>query len=204
MAKLLVLLITLFLVLPTSLRAEKAGSYATYKWTSKIEVTKEVINKTVSSDGKVSYKITKETVKQKPVYLTYSILKAADKNYLVQVVTRDGMDTEPLSISQFLIDRKSGKVVKAVVKSPKDHPVPFKPGKELIHIAEKAVKDGKKVSLTVEGKTYNCMQGSFNGNEVCVSDEIPTLGIVKATLEDGTFELVESSPTGAKDLIKKK
>lgn len=204
MAKLIILLITLFLVLPTSLWAEKAGSYATYKWTSKLEVTKEVINKTVSSDGKVSYKITKETVKQKPVYLTYSVIKATGKDYLVQVVTRDGKDTEPLSISQFLVDRKSGKAVKAVVKSPKDHPVPFTPGKELIHISEKAVKDGKKTTITVEGKSYSCLQGEFNGQEVCVSDEVPTLGIVKATLEDGIVELIESSPTGAKDLIKKR
>jgi hypothetical protein len=204
MGKLTVLIITIFLILPSSLWAEKVGSYATYKWTSKVEVKKDVLHKTVTPDGRVSYKVIKESVKPKPIYLTCSILKATDKDYLVQVVTRERKDTEPLSVSQVLVDRKTGKGVKAIIKSPKDLPVSFTPGKELIHIPEKAVKEGKKVKLTVEAGTYSCVQGTFNGQEVCVSDEVPSLGIVKANLEDGTAELIESSPTGAKDLIKKK
>ncbi len=197
-------LIMVLILSPSSLLAEKVGSYATYKWTSKMEATKDVLYKTVSPDGKVSYKVAKETVKSKPVYLTYSILKATNKDYLVQIETRSEKNKEALSVTQVLMDRKTGKGINAVIKSPKDVPVPFPPGNELIHISEKAVKDGKKVNVTVEGGTFNCFQGTFEGQDVCVSDEIPTLGIVKANLKDGTAELVESSLTGAKDLIKKK
>lgn len=204
MGKITIFFIALFLVLPSSLFGEKVGSYATYKWISKVETKKDVIYKTVTPDGKVSYKVTKETERPKPIYLTYSILKATGKDYLVQIVTRDGKDTEPLSISQILVDRKTGKGLKSVVKSPKDLPVAYTPGKEILHISEKAVKDGKKVTITVEGGTFGCLQGTFNGNEVCISDEVPTLGIVKATVEDGTLELIESSQTGARDLIKKR
>jgi hypothetical protein len=204
MGKLTIFFITMYLIFPSSLWAEKVGSYATYKWTSKIEATIDVLNKTVSPDGKVSYKVTKESVKPKPIYLTYAILKATDKDYLVQVITREAKDKEPLSISQVVIDRNTGKGIKAVIRSPKGVPLSYPPGKELIHVQEKVVKDGKKVNITVEGGAFNCLQGTFKGQSVCVSDEFPTLGIVKATLEDGTVELVESSPTGAKDFIRKK
>lgn len=204
MKKLTFLVITTILVSPSFIFAEKVGSYATYKWTSRVEVTKDILHKSISPDGEVSYKVTKETIKAKPLYITYSILKATEKDYLLQIVTREEKDKDPLSVSQILIDRRTEKGVKAVIKSPKEVPVPYPPGKELIHIPEKAVKDGKRVNITVEGGTFSCLQGTFKGHEVCVSDEVPTLGIVKATLEDGIAELVESSPTGAKDLIKKK
>jgi len=204
MGKLTIYFITIFLLFPSSIWAEKVGSYATYKWTSKIEATGDVIYKTVSPDGKVSYKVIKEAVSPRPLYLTYSILKKTAKSYLVQIVARDGKDTEPLSISQVLLDRKTGKGLRAVIKSPKGIPVAYTPGRDFIHISERAVKDGKKMTVTVEGGTYSCLQGRFNGQEVCVSDEVPGLGIVKAIAEDGTLELIEGSPVGAKDLIKKR
>lgn len=201
MKKLTLLFVTIFLFFPSYLLAEKVGSYATYKWRSKVREG-NVLYRTVALDGSISYKVVKEPIEAKPFYFTYSILKATENDYLIQIVAQEGKDTEPLAISQILVDRKTGKNLKAVIKSPKGAALPFSPVEELTPISEKAVKEAKKVNITVEAGSYECLNGTFKGQEVYVSDKIPTLGIIKATLKGGMIELVSSSPAGARDLMK--
>lgn len=193
----------LFNIFPVTSSAEKAGSYATYLWTSDVPNTQQVIYKTIEPTGKITYRVKEEPVDKKTtLYVKYSIAAKTSEGYWLQIVTSADKDSEPLNITQILINAKTGASIRSKIVGSKG--VLDTPENELKPISEKQIKDGKQESVRVPAGTFTAISGEFQGMKVWLNKDIPATGIVKAILPRGILELVDKGDSGAVDLIRKK
>src|SRR5262249_31980234 len=122
------------------------------------------------------------------------------KTYTLQIVTSSALDGPPLSITQVVVDRASGKAVRSVIRTPKGvAPTP----EDSVRPFRQADLKGTPESVTVPaGQVAAVRAPCRRDGTVWIADEVPVLGLVKATFPSGTLELVGSGPSGAKDLLR--
>ena len=117
----------------------------------------------------------------------------------LQVTTHETADGPPLSVTQVRVDRKSGKTLRTVTRSPKGA-VPTPEG--TLRPFQQAGASGPEETVTVPAGQFAAIRTSYKNGTVWVSDRVPALGAVKATFPTGTLELVRSGSSGAKDLLR--
>jgi hypothetical protein len=199
--------LALGVALATALAAEGAaqsgppvGGSATYRWTSRATEAVSVLVQQRDAGGTVTWSLAQDRASLPPVYVTYSIVKGDARTYTLQVVTHQTPTSAPLSGTQLVVDRGSGKAIRSVIQAPKA--VIPTPEAELRPLREAGVAPGTRQDVAVPAGRFTTVHGTVGGAEVWVSDQIPALGLVKAVLPAGTLELVQSAPTGATDLLR--
>jgi hypothetical protein len=173
------------------------GSWATYRWTSTAQTEVPVLVKE-ERGGQVSWSVAREAVTLS-VFVTYAIVGADARSYTLQVTTHETADGPPLSVTQLRVDRKSGKTLRTVTRSPKGA-VPTPEG--TLRPFQQAGTSGPEETVTVPAGQFAAIRTSYKNGTVWVSDRVPALGAVKATFPTGTLELVRSGTAGAKDLLR--
>ena len=175
------------------------GAWATYQWTSTIREDVPILVRQEGQGGQVSWSVTRESTPPPPLYVTYAIVRSDAKTYTMQIVTHQQPDGPPLSVTQVRVDRASGKAIRSVIQRPKGTIAtpesglrPFRPA---------AVK-GTEETVSVPAGRFAAVRASYQDGTVWVSDQVPALGLVKATFPSGTLELVKSGASGAKDLLR--
>ncbi len=176
------------------------GAWATYRWTSSVSQTVPVLVQQPGADGRVTWSVTEETVSPAPILVTYAVVQADAKTYTLQVVTHEGPETTPLSVTQVRVDRASGKVLRSVTRRAKGA-LPTPEG-SLRPLRAADVAQGRSEEITVPAGRFTAVHGTARGAEVWVADAVPVLGLVRGVWRDGTLELLGSATRGAKDLFK--
>jgi hypothetical protein len=174
-----------------------AGAWATYRWTSTVQTEVPVLVKEERS-GQVSWSVAREAASPS-MFVTYAIVGADARTYTLQVTTHDSADGPPLSVTQVRVDRKSGKALRTVTRSPKGA-VATPEG--ILRPFRQAGASGPEETVTVPAGQFAAIRTSYKNGTAWVSDRVPALGLVKATFPTGTLELVRSGTTGAKDLLR--
>jgi hypothetical protein len=185
---------------PAGAQAATAGAWATYEWRSAVKVEVPVLVQQPGAAGApATWSVDRETTTPRPLYVTYGIVRSDAKSYVLQILTRLGPDATPLSITQVTVDRTSGKALKSVIRDKKG--VIATPESGLRPFREAAVK-GTREEVAVPAGRFTAVKASYRNGTVWVSDKVPALGLVKATLPDGELELVRSGTAGAQDLLR--
>jgi hypothetical protein len=179
--------------------APVVGAWASYRWTVTARETVPVLVEERDAAGQVKRSIAEEPVTPPPLFVTYSVVKAAAKTYTLQVVTSQSLEGTPLSVTQIVVDRTSGKAIRSVIQRPKG--VIATPESTLRPFREAALPQGRREEVTVPAGRFQTVSGTVEGAQVWVSDQVPALGLVKAVWPAGTLELVRSAASGAKDLL---
>src|SRR5262249_48699233 len=95
------------------------GAWATYQWTSSVQEQVPIIIKQDRPGDQPTWTVATERTAPIPLFVTYSILRADANTYLLQIVTRQTMESVPLSVTQITVDRASGNPLKSVIQRPK-------------------------------------------------------------------------------------
>ena len=61
---------------------------------------------------------------------------------------------------------------------------------------------GSREEVAVSAGRFSAVKAPYRNGTVWVSDKVPALSLVKATLPDGELELVQSGTAGAQDLLR--
>jgi hypothetical protein len=173
------------------------GASATYRWTSTVRTDVPVLVKE-ERGGQVSWSFAREAAAP-AVFVTYAIVGADARAYTLQVTTHGTEDGPPLSVTQVQVDRKSGKTLRSVTRSPKGA-VATPEG--TLRPFQQTGTSGPEETVTVPAGQFAAIRTSHKNGTVWVSDRVPALGLVKATFPTGTLELVRSGAAGAKDLLR--
>lgn len=181
-------------------RAATEGAWATYRFQSARERPVPVVYKEVGPEGKVTWRVAEEAVPPAPLYITYAIVKASVREYTLQVVTSLEPDGPPLSVTQIVVDRKSGKAKRSVIRRPKG--LIETPENELRPFREAQLAGGTREEVEVPAGRFVTLRAPFRDGTVWVSDQVPGMGLVKAVFPHGTLELVRSGASGARDLFR--
>jgi hypothetical protein len=176
------------------------GSTATYRWTSALTQTVPVVVQQAAAGGQVTWSVAQETAPPAPIFVTYSVPRGDRRSYTLQIVTQAQPDGPPLSVTHVTVDRASGKALRSVTRGPKG-PVAT-PESGLRPLREAAVPQGQREEVTVPAGRVSAVHGTAPAGEAWVSDQVPPLGVVKLASKEGTLELLSSSATGAKDLLR--
>ena len=196
----LLVLLALGVVAPTIAPAQTAGTWATYEWRDAARVEYPVLVQQPGASGSAtSWSLDRESAPPPPIFVTYSIVRADAKSYVLQIVTRPTADGKPLSITQVTVDRASGKALKSVIKDKKG--VIPTPESGLRPFREGGVQ-GAREEVAVPAGRFTAVKASHRNGTVWVTDRVPALGIVKGVFPDGQLELVKSGTTGAQDLLR--
>lgn len=189
------------LLLPASAaRAQGEGAWATYRFESSIKRTTPVVYKEVGPGGEVKWRVAEEPVSPAPLYITYAIVKASAREYTLQVTTSMEADGSPLSITQIVVDRRSGKAKKSVTRHPTG--LVETPENELRPFQERQFPTGAREEVQVASGRFAALRAPHRDGTVWVSNRVPAMGLVKAVFPRGTLELVTSGASGAKDLLR--
>lgn len=179
--------------------APTVGAWATFQWTSTLSREVPVLIKEERPGGQVAWSVTQEKAPPPPLFVTYSIVRGDARTYTLQIVTHQTLDSAPLSVTQVTIDRVSGKALRSVIQRPKG--VIATPESGLRPFRQGAVK-GSEEAVAVPGGRFTAVRAPYRDGTVWVSDRAPALGLVKATFPTGTLDLIRSSSSGAKDLLR--
>jgi hypothetical protein len=179
--------------------APVVGSWATYQWTSSLRQEVPVLIQQRGADGQVTWSVEKESTSPAPVFVTYAIVRADAKSYVLQIVTRATLEGTPLSITQVTVDRASGKALRSVIQRPKGLIATPESG---LRPFRQAVVKGTPETVEVPAGRMPAVRAAYGAGTVWVSDQVPALGLVKATFPDGELELVQSGASDAKDLLR--
>ncbi len=175
------------------------GAWATYRWTSTLRTEVPVLVRQEGANGQVSWSVAQEAVPPAPVYVTYAVVRADARSYTLQITTQPAPDGEPLSVTQVRVDRASGKALRSVTRGAKGVvPTP----ERALRPFRQADVTGSEESVTVPAGQLRAIRTAYRDGTVWVSDQVPALGLVKATFPSGVLELVRSGTTGAKDLLR--
>jgi hypothetical protein len=175
------------------------GAWVGYRWTSSLSHEVPVVARQVGPGGQVTWAISRESAAPEPLFVTYGIARGDTRTYTLQIVTSRTLDGPSLSVTQIRVDRASGKVLRSVTQGPKGMvPTPADP----LRPSRQADVKGTQESVTVPAGQFMAVRAPYRDGTVWVSDQVPALGLVKATFPSGTLELVGSSPSGAKDLLR--
>jgi len=175
------------------------GTWATYQWTSSRTQEVPVLVQEQGAGGEVKWSVVRESAAPPPLFVTYSIVRGDAKTYVLQIVTHKVLDGPALSVTQVTVDRASGKALKSVIQRPKG--LIATPENGLRPFRQSAVK-GTEEPVEVAGGRFAAVRASYRDGTVWVSDQIPALGLVKATFANGQLELVRSGTAGGKDLLR--
>ena len=199
-AKPMLVLLALAALIPVAAASDPVvGSWATYQWISSVTEEIPVLVKEPVAGGQVKWSVTRESAPPPPLYVTYSIVRGDAKTYVLQIVTHQTLDGAPLSVTQVTVDRASGKALKSVIQRPKG--TIATPENGLRSFRQADVK-GTEEAVPVPGGRFSAVRAPHRDGTVWVSDQIPALGLVKATFRNGQLELVRSGTAGAKDLLR--
>jgi hypothetical protein len=175
------------------------GSWATYQWASSLTQEVPVLVQQRSASGAVTWSVEKGSTSPAPLFISYAIVRGDAKTYVLQIVTRPTLEGAPLSVTQITIDRASGKALRSVIERPKG--VIATPESAFRPFQQAAVK-GPEEPVTVPAGRFSAVRAPYQSGTVWVSDQVPALGLVKASFPNGQLELVQSGATGAKDLLR--
>lgn len=175
------------------------GAWATYQWTSTLNREVAVLVREERPGGQVAWSVTRESAPPSPIFVTYAIVRGDARTYTLQIVTQTSLEGAPLSVTQVTIDRASGKALRSVIQRPKG--VIATPESGLRPFRQGAVK-GTEEAVAVPAGRFTAMRAPYRDGTVWVSDQVPALGLVRATFPTGTLELVRSGSAGAKDLLR--
>jgi hypothetical protein len=185
---------------PAIAQTPTAGSWATYEWRDAARIEYPVLVQQPGAGGAApSWSLDRESAPPRPIFVTYSIVRADPKSYVLQIVTRLTADGNPLSITQVTVDRASGKALKSVIKDKKG--VIPTPESGLRPFREAGVQ-GAKEEISVPAGRFTAVKAAHRNGTVWVSDRVPALGVAKGVFPDGQLELVKSGTTGAQDLLR--
>jgi hypothetical protein len=176
------------------------GAWATYRWTSSVTQPVPVLVQQPGPGGRVSWSVVQESASPPPLFVTYGIVRADRRTFTLQIVTHERQDGPPLSVTQITVNTSTGKASRSVTQRPKG--VIDTPESGLRPLRETDVPQGKREDVTVPAGRFSAIHGTVRGAEVWVSDQVPPMGLVKATWPSGTLELVRSETRGAPDLLK--
>lgn len=175
------------------------GSWATYQWTSSLTQEVPVLVREQGSGGQATWSVARESAPPPPLFVTYSIVRGDAKSYVLQIVTHKTPDGPALSVTQVTVDRASGKATKSVIRRPKG--LIATPESGLRPFRQAAVR-GTEESVAVPAGRFSAVRAPYRNGTVWVSDQVPSLGLVKGTFPNGQLELVKSGTAGAKDLLR--
>jgi hypothetical protein len=195
----LVVLLALGAAAPVAAQPPAVGGWATYEWRDAAKVDVPVLVQQPSASGAPTWTVDKESASPRPIFVTYSIVRADAKSYVLQIATRASADSKPLSVTQVTVDRASGKALKSVIKDKKG--VIATPESGLRPFREGGVQ-GTKEEIAVPAGRFTAVKASERNGTVWVSDRVPAMGLVKGVFPDGQLELVKSGTGGAQDLLR--
>jgi len=176
------------------------GATATYRWTSaRMQPVPVLIRDTVSG-GEAKWSVADQAMPPPPLFVTYGIVRGDRTTYTLQIVTRERLDGQPLSVTQVTVNRRSGHAVRSVIQSPKGFVATPESG--LRPLRESEVEGALREEVVVPAGRFSTARGSVWDAQVWVSDQVPPLGLVRAVWpSSGTLDLVQSATTGAQDLM---
>ncbi len=175
------------------------GAWAAYRWTSSLTHEVPIVVRQEGPGGQVTWSISRESAAPPPLFVTYGIVRGDAKTYTLQIVTSQSLDGPALSVTQVRVDRASGKALRSVTQAPKGAvPTP----EDALRPFRQADVKGTQESVSVPAGQFVAVRAPYRDGAVWVSDQIPALGLVKATFPSGTLELMRSGPSGAKDLLR--
>ena len=134
-----------------------------------------------------------------PLFVTYAVVRGDAKTYVLQIVTRQTPEGVALAVTQITVDRQSGKAVKSVTQRPKG--LIATPESGLRPFRQAAVK-GATEDVGVAAGRFQAVRAAHPQGTVWVSDQVPAMGLVKATFPSGQLELLRSGTSGAQDLLR--
>jgi hypothetical protein len=175
------------------------GSWATYQWMSSLKEDVPVLVKQDQPGGQASWSVVTESVVPIPLFVTYSILSGDAKSYVLQIVTRQKIDSAPLSVTQITVDRATGQALKSVIQRPKGQIVTPESG---LRPFRQATVKGTPEEVAVPAGRFQAVRASYQNGMVWVSDQVPAMGLAKAQLANGQLELLKSGSSGARDLLR--
>ncbi|HEV8674048.1 MAG TPA: hypothetical protein VGX21_08380 [Methylomirabilota bacterium] len=176
------------------------GGWASYRWTSTLTQTVPVVVQQTTAAGPGALSVVQEAAPLPPVIVTYSVVRGDRRTYTLQITTHEQPDSPPLSVTQVTVDRASGKARRSLIRYPKG--LIATPESGLRPVRETDVAQGRPEEITVPAGRFTATRGAAQGAEVWASNQVPALGLVKATWREGTLELRTSGTTGATDLFK--
>jgi hypothetical protein len=176
-----------------------AGAWATYEWRSAARVEVPVLVRQSQPGGADAWAVERELQAPPPVYVTYGIVRADPKSYVLQIVTRPSLEGPVLSLTQVTVDRASGKALRAVIRRPKGTIATPESG---LRPFREALVTGQPEEVAVPAGRFPAVRASYKDGTVWVSDRVPAMGLVKATSAGGQLELVRSGTTGVRDLLR--
>jgi len=179
--------------------APPVGAWATYQWTSAVRQDVPVLVRQDRPGAAPSWSISQESTTPRPLYATYAIVRSDPRSYTLQIVTQQTADGPALSVTQVRVDRKTGKALRSVIQHPRG--VVPTPENGLRPFRQAAVQ-GPEETVVVPAGRFSAVRARWQDGTVWVSDQVPALGLVKATFPSGTLELVKAGATGAKDLLR--
>ena len=163
------------------------GAWATYQWTSAVREEVPVLVKQEQPGGEPTWTVTKESAPPLPLFVTYAIVRGDAKTYVLQIVTRQTPEGIPLAVTQITVDRQSGTAVKSVTQRPKG--LIATPESGLRPFRQAAVK-GATEEVGVAAGRFQAVRAAHPQGTVWVSDQVPAMGLVKATFPSGQLELL--------------
>jgi len=175
------------------------GAWATYRWTSAVREEVPVLVKQDQPGGEPTWTVTKESVTPPPLFVTYAVVRGDAKTYVLQIVTRQTPEGVALAVTQITVDRQSGKAVKSVTQRPKG--LIATPESGLRPFRQAAVK-GATEDVGVAAGRFQAVRAAHLQGTVWVSDQVPAMGLVKATFPNGQLDLLRSGASGAQDLLR--
>jgi hypothetical protein len=185
--------------MPAAAQPPAAGGWATYEWRNAARVDVPVLVQQPGASGAGSWTVEREASTPRPIFVTYSIVRADAKNYVLQIVTRASADGKPLSITQVTVDSASGKAVKSVTKDKKG--VAATPENGLRPLQEAGLQ-GTREEVAVPAGRFTAVKAPHRNGTVWVSDRVPGIGVVKGAFPEGQLELIKSGTGGAQDLLR--
>jgi hypothetical protein len=175
------------------------GAWAAYRWTSSLSHEVPIVVRQEGPGGQVTWSVSRESTAPPPLFVAYGIVGGDAKTYTLQIVTSRALDGPPLSVTQIRVDRASGKALRSVIRTPKG--VASTPDDPLRPFRQADLK-GTPESVSVPAGQLMAVRAPYRDGTVWVSDQVPAMGLVKATFPSGTLELVRSGAAGAKDLLR--
>ena len=132
-----------------------------------------------------------------PVYTSYSIVAHAESGYWLQRTTSIQPDSEPLSITQTLLDNDTHKPLRYIMHRPANMKQPERVvdlplsemGKDEVLPTPLTNAFKESAHLEVPAGTYDTKKGQNGNDTLWLSLDIPVLGVAKAEMKDWTMEL---------------
>jgi len=174
------------------------GGWATYQWTSTLTEEVPVLVRQSGPGGQETRTVTREKVAPAPLFVTYSIVRGEATRYVLQVVTAQALDGEPLSVTQVTVERASGKAIRSVIQRPQGVIATPESG---IRPFRQATARGPEEVVAVPAGRFAAVRTPYADGMVWVSDQVPALGLVRGVYGNGRLELVRSGASGARDLL---